>query len=216
MKRTIIIVLVLVVIGIGFYFGYQYSSRKITESKDIGHQQTPANQLTEIDKPDKEGTTALMHAAYSGNIDTVQRLLEKGATVNAKNKFEMTPLINAVSRPYSSGNAIEVVKLLVKNGADVNSKSKEGWTALHGAVQGEQTEAAIYLLENGAEIDPKYAPTGETPLMMATARINKTLMQALLTKGADVNAKDKWGKGVISYAHGRPDLIEMLKQAGAK
>ncbi|MFB3896971.1 MAG: ankyrin repeat domain-containing protein [bacterium] len=216
MKKNLIVLSIIIVVGVGFYFGYQYSSRKKAEIGDASHLQTPANQLAEVDKPNKDGTTVLMNAAYSGNIDTVQRLLDKGATVNAKNKFEMTPLINAVSRPYSSGNAIEVVKLLIKNGADVNSKTKEGWTALHGAVQGEQTEAAIYLLENGAEIDSQYTLTGETPLMMATERVNKVLMQALLTKGADVNAKDKWGKGVISYAHGRPDLVEMLKQAGAK
>jgi uncharacterized protein len=216
MKQKIVIILVLVVVGIGFYFGYWYSSGKKAESGDTGHLQTPANQLTEIDKPDKDGTTALMQAAFSGNIDTVQQLLDKGATVNAKNKFEMTPLINAVSRPYSSGNAIETVKLLVKNGADVNFKTKEGWTALHGAVQGEQTEAALYLIENGVEVDPKYTSNGQTPLMMAVAKYNKVLVQALIAKSADVNARDNNGMSVLQYTHGRDDFVELLKKAGAK
>jgi ankyrin repeat protein len=216
MKRVIVIILVLVVVGVGFYFGYQYSGRRKSILGDTSHLQTPPNQLTEVDKLDKDGNTALMQAAFSGQVDTVQQLIEKGATVNAKNKFEMTPLINAVSRPYSSGNAIEVVKLLIKNGADINSKTKEGWTALHGAVQGEQTEAALYLIENGAEVDPKYTSNGQTPLMMAVAKWNKVLTEALIAKGADVNAKDKSGMSVLRHAQGRPDFVELLKQAGAK
>jgi ankyrin repeat protein len=216
MKRVIVIILVLVVVGVGFYFGYQYSGIRKSIFGDTSHIQTPPNQLAEVDKPDKDGTTTLMDAAFSGQTANVQYLIEKGAAVNAQNKFEMTPLIKAVSRPYSSGNSIEVVKLLINNGADINFKTKEGWTALQGAVQGEQTEAALYLIENGAEVDPKYTPNGQTPLMMTVQRHNKVLTEALIAKGANVNTRDNSGMSVLRQAQVRPELIELLKQAGAK
>jgi ankyrin repeat protein len=52
-----------------------------------------------------------------GHTEIVQLLLEKGADVNAKNKYGRTALIYATERGYT-----EIVQLLLEKGADVNAK----------------------------------------------------------------------------------------------
>jgi ankyrin repeat protein len=46
----------------------------------------------DINVQDKEGTTALMHAARSNQIEIVKYFLKKGAEINAKDKDEYTVL----------------------------------------------------------------------------------------------------------------------------
>ncbi|XP_043105048.1 M-phase phosphoprotein 8 isoform X2 [Puntigrus tetrazona] len=72
----------------------------------------------------KNGTTALMHAAEKNFLTTVAILLEAGASVNALGGE--TALMKACKR----GNA-DVVRLLLEYGADCNILSKHKNTALY-------------------------------------------------------------------------------------
>uniref|UniRef100_A0A8C1SXM6 M-phase phosphoprotein 8 n=1 Tax=Cyprinus carpio TaxID=7962 RepID=A0A8C1SXM6_CYPCA len=74
----------------------------------------------------KNGTTALMHAAEKNFLTTVAILLEAGASVNAQTRAGETALMKACKR----GNA-DVVRLLLEYGADCNILSKHKNTALH-------------------------------------------------------------------------------------
>lgn len=69
----------------------------------------------------KNGTTALMHAAEKNFLTTVAILLEAGAYVNAQTLGGDTALMKACKR----GNA-DVVRLLLEYGADCNIMSKHG------------------------------------------------------------------------------------------
>ncbi|XP_036401907.1 M-phase phosphoprotein 8-like isoform X2 [Megalops cyprinoides] len=74
----------------------------------------------------KNGTTALMHAAEKNFLTTVAILLEAGACVNAQTLGGETALMKACKR----GNA-DVVRLLLEYGADCNILSKHQNNALH-------------------------------------------------------------------------------------
>ncbi|XP_041662536.1 M-phase phosphoprotein 8 isoform X5 [Cheilinus undulatus] len=74
----------------------------------------------------KNGTTALMHAAEKNFLTTVAILLEAGSYVNAQNIGGETALMKACKR----GNA-DVVRLLLEYGADCNILSKHKNTAMH-------------------------------------------------------------------------------------
>ncbi|KAL1267996.1 hypothetical protein QQF64_033359, partial [Cirrhinus molitorella] len=74
----------------------------------------------------KNGTTALMHAAEKNFLTTVAILLEAGASVNAQTLGGETALMKACKR----GNA-DVVRLLLEYGADCNILSKHKNTALY-------------------------------------------------------------------------------------
>jgi ankyrin repeat protein len=57
----------------------------------------------------------LLHAAARNNhTGTISRLIEMGAEVDARNAFNVTPLMVASHR-----GAIKAAELLVENGADV-------------------------------------------------------------------------------------------------
>ncbi|XP_061647686.1 M-phase phosphoprotein 8 isoform X5 [Phyllopteryx taeniolatus] len=74
----------------------------------------------------KNGTTALMHAAEKNFVTTVAILLEAGSYVNAQTLGGETALMKACKR----GNA-DIVRLLLENGADCNILSKHKTTALY-------------------------------------------------------------------------------------
>uniref|UniRef100_A0A8C9QTD7 M-phase phosphoprotein 8 n=1 Tax=Scleropages formosus TaxID=113540 RepID=A0A8C9QTD7_SCLFO len=74
----------------------------------------------------KNGSTALMHAAEKNFLTTVAILLEAGALVNAQTLSGETALMKACKR----GN-VDIVRLLLEYGADCNILSKHQTNALH-------------------------------------------------------------------------------------
>ncbi|KAF6717036.1 M-phase phosphoprotein 8 [Oryzias melastigma] len=74
----------------------------------------------------KNGTTALMHAAEKNFLTTVAILLEAGSFVNAQTLGGETALMKACKR----GNT-DIVRLLLEYGADCNIQSKHKNTALY-------------------------------------------------------------------------------------
>ncbi len=71
------------------------------------------------------GHTDLMRASLEGNTETVKRLLESGADVNAKDDEGRTALMFAVTNMQTDS-----AKALVEHGADVNVKANDGCTEL--------------------------------------------------------------------------------------
>ena len=61
---------------------------------------------------------SIHEAAGTGNIEAVKRHLAAGTDVNAKGKYEETPLPHAASEGHK-----EIFELLIAKGADVNAKS---------------------------------------------------------------------------------------------
>ena len=71
------------------------------------------------------GSTALIEAASTGELEVARLLLERGADVHAKNNNGSTSLIEAAST-----GELEVARLLLERGADVHTKNNNGSTAL--------------------------------------------------------------------------------------
>ncbi|KAM5288397.1 M-phase phosphoprotein 8 [Ctenodactylus gundi] len=78
----------------------------------------------------KNGTTALIHAAEKNFLTTVAILLEAGAFVNVQQSSGETALMKACKR----GNS-DIVRLVIECGADCNILSKHQNSALHFAKQ---------------------------------------------------------------------------------
>ena len=71
------------------------------------------------------GESSIHEAAFDGNIEAVKQHIAGGTDVNAKNKYERTPLHHAA---YSGHK--EIAELLIEKGADVNAKDHNGETPL--------------------------------------------------------------------------------------
>ncbi|XP_061484591.1 M-phase phosphoprotein 8 isoform X2 [Rhineura floridana] len=78
----------------------------------------------------KNGTSALIHAAEKNNLTTAAILLEAGAYVNLQQNSGETALMKACKR----GN-YDIVRLMIESGADCNISSKHQSNALHFAKQ---------------------------------------------------------------------------------
>ena len=85
--------------------------------------------------------TPLGMAICKGDIATVKKLLEYGASVNEKSNG-MTPLMLAARY-----NHADIIKLLIEKGADVKVKDEKGITALKYAEASNAKDAAVVLRE---------------------------------------------------------------------
>ena len=159
---------------------------------------------------DQSSNTLLHHAAGFGSLETMTRLIDAGADVNAKNRFRSTPLHWAV---HDSAK----VSLLLTRGADVNAKQIEGRTPLFmAASMGATRQTVTLLLDHGADATLATA-NGQTALMAAAARGNVELLASLLDRKADVNAKNGAGETALMFAasSGNARAVALLLQRGA-
>ncbi len=143
---------------------------------------TMASKADEPRKPD--GSTPLMVAAFEGDIAEAARLLKEGADVKATNAYG----VNAMRLAADTANT-ELIRLLLKAGADPESPNADGETALHLVARSGNVEAAKLLLKAGAKVDAVEQFGGQTPLMWAAARRHPQMVELLLSKGANVNAR---------------------------
>jgi ankyrin repeat protein len=72
--------------------------------------------------------TPLHHAADFGQVEVIKYLISKGAKVDAKDAFGITPLLAAVYENHE-----EAAKILIEKGASVQVKGPDGLTPLEAA-----------------------------------------------------------------------------------
>jgi uncharacterized protein len=138
----------------------------------------------DVNRRNPDGSTPLQWAVYNGDVAEVRRLLRAGANVSLANNYGATPM----SLAAEVGNT-DILKVLLEAGANVESPNADGQTALLAVARTGNVEAAKLLLDHGASIDAKERFGGQTPLMWASARRHPEMMQLLISRGADVNAR---------------------------
>ena len=88
---------------------------------------------------------ALVDAVASGNLESVNGLIEEGHDVDAFGKDDWTPLTTAVENDDS-----DMVRLLLQNGADPN-RIVPGGTAMDMAIRRNRTGPAQVIREFGGQ-----------------------------------------------------------------
>ena len=161
---------------------------------------------------DLQGETPLQHAVVMASPEMVQHLLARGADVNQRDHDGWTPIMTAayLDKP-------DEIRILAAHGADLNAQSPQHMTALGVATQYGKNGAALALIELGADPGQGVGEGGYTPLMLATANHDQALVEALLKRGADINASNSGGVTalMIAAANSRADMVELLVRAGA-
>jgi len=137
----------------------------------------PLKEEADIDAKDAQGHTALIRAAYSGNLMKVNELLQYGADVNAKssNSCGYTALIWAVVYRHSN-----VVEVLLKAGASTEVKDAHGNTALMWAAIYGDLGLVKQLLRAQADVETK-SSCGKTAPMWAALYGRHDLVKELCT-----------------------------------
>ena len=155
--------------------------------------------------------SALVMAAYNGDLDSVRKLLDRKVDINGQSK--VTPLIAAVD-----GDRLEVVSLLLQRGANPNVRAEfNGQVALHFAAKKGNLAVVSLLLEKGAEPNVQ-DPSRQTPLWSASFFNHPEVIRILVKKGADLYHKDPAGNSAMSIAAagGAQDAIAQLVALGLK
>ena len=123
------------------------------------------------------------------SLEKLEKLIAKGADVNAQDKYGNTALHVACQNGHFSAG-----QFLLGHGANVKILSKSGKTPLASLAtcndkndpEGSRNLAKA-MLEIGAEIESR-DEEGVTPLMWAANRANNELVEFLLASGAKANA----------------------------
>ncbi|CAI0646521.1 unnamed protein product [Colletotrichum noveboracense] len=166
----------------------------------------------------------LQMAAFNGNLDIVELLLDRGTNINRIGHYCGTALQAASSQGHE-----KLVQKLLDAGAHVNTIAGRWQTALRAALVGGHEETVKLLLEHGAEVDmelPK-SQTGRntshikedarTDLQLAVMTQNVDIVQHLLAQGANA-VLDPDGTShplIIASANGSAAIVKGLIQAGA-
>lgn len=152
-------------------------------------------QGADINYKNSRGETPLFFFASSINMDVVDWLIENNADVNISDNENNTPLLKAILK-----NDLKMVQKLLDSGADVNIANKRLVTPLMQAVLNENDNGVFdAVLEAGPFLDP-VAESQTTPLLAAAARGKIKHVEKLIEAGADIEAADYLGQGLLHSA----------------
>ena len=193
----------------------------------------------DVNAKDKHGRKALIIAAWKGGTDIVKALLDKGADIDAKTNKGYTALMQATWNGHE-----DVVKVLLDKEADIDAKSTSNDTALDIANRYSRTKIKALLeatkaataklftavsandlsqvneaLEAGASANARNKD-GFTPLILAAGHGRTAIANALIDKGADIEARSrgsasKWTALMYAAYEGQTETVKALIAKGA-
>ncbi|XP_047424377.1 transient receptor potential cation channel subfamily A member 1b [Mugil cephalus] len=163
-----------------------------------------------INYVDKSNSSPLHLAVRGGNLETIRLCIATGAKVDQQQNDKCTPLHLACTQ-----GAIEVVKLMlssVHQVADIiNLTDGACQTPLHRATIFDHAELAEYLISLGAELNSTDCK-GNSPLLLATSCGAWKTVALLLSKGANVNVRDRCGCNFLHLAILQPKGLKNLPE----
>ena len=160
-----------------------------------------------------ETGATLLHSAAAGGLKAlVDKLVSGGANVNSRDDLGQTPLHLA-----AAAGRQDMVEALIAKGADKKVVCLNGRTLLHCAAAGGIVDLMGRLLKEGYPLDgpDRY---GRTPLFLAAQAGSDAGAEFLLSKGANVMAREFWGSSTplhVATFSGNLRLLEVLVKHGA-
>ena len=151
---------------------------------------------------------AMSWALSRENLNIIRFLLSEGGT-NVEMRLPSGLLV--LQRAAEIGHEA-TVRLLIEKGADVNAKGVSGVTALYIASTCGHTSVVRLLYDKNADIDARNTIRGFTALQEAIKDRNETMVNLLVSLGANVNAIDGLGFTPLYYAtiYGLAPVVRLL------
>ena len=186
-----------------------------------------------IHHTNKHNSTLLHSAARHGNVEMVKWLIDRKVEINFKNKAGHTPLHFAANNISNTAILkeqcyLEIVDLLVQARAIIDVENDEGYTPLQLAVRNGADKVAIYLIKQGANINPinrhsllHDAIEGIHFFSLGRKEAYIALIKYLISLGIGINNVDAQGDAPLHLAAqklcipGFQEVVNLLIEAGA-
>lgn len=159
----------------------------------------------------------LQTACRTSNIRLVKLFLDKGADVNAPDRYNRDALQASL---FAHGDKRNIMKLLLSRGANVNIESDYGNTLQLACRRSCSKEEISLLLEHGVDIHAKGGRFG-TALQAAVVYQHEWFVRELLERGADVNEQGGLYGTALQAAYSRvssesaQEMVKILLSHGA-
>jgi uncharacterized protein len=168
-----------------------------------------------MDEEDPVMQNAIVVAIYENPepADMVELLISLGAKTDVVDDEGYSVIMHALDN-------LDVLKVLIRNGVDFDATDLGGLTALMYACEGENAEAALELINAGADVN-KVSLAGENALHFALCchmKDNLDVVRALIEAGMDVNFPDPDGFTPLHLArmnYAGEAVVKLLEDAGA-
>lgn len=142
-------------------------------------------------------------AAYDNFMPAVQLFVENGVNINQKDE-------RPLSKASESGN-LEIVQYLLKTGKNSQETLNDAlWALCEARPKPDTLKIAQLLLDSGAQVNSQAGGDNRTPLHSAASNGPLELVKLLVSKGAKVNAVDKYFSRPLAKAV-QADNLEIAK-----
>lgn len=162
-------------------------------------------------KKDEDGFTLLHHAAFEGNFEIIDILMENNIDIDTPANNGHTPLSLATEEGH-----LDLVKKLLKAGAELKTyKDDLNWTFLHLAIDSENIEMVKFFLNKGIDVN-LLDLDGDTPFILAASIGALDIVKYLIENGADMNILNKENQNALHEAvyTGFLDVTKYLIEIG--
>eukprot|EP01048_Picozoa_sp_COSAG05_P007294 COSAG05_NODE_511_length_9092_cov_6.078839_2_plen_440_part_00 len=166
-----------------------------------------------LQKQAQEGTaTPLQLAAASGDLESVEDILEAGQTGVAIHEMGQVPLVAAAMMGHA-----DIVALLLREGHDPEQSGANGATPLMLAASVGHLHVIDTLVQHGAKVDARHKFAGSTAIHFAAELGQHAAVKKLCAAGADVEAEKSHGGRPLHTAAdtNQPEVVEALLECGA-
>ncbi|SFV56622.1 ankyrin repeat protein, putative [hydrothermal vent metagenome] len=167
----------------------------------------------------------LAEAIENDSIVKVRALCKAGADLSApidagleyglEDPDNMPVLFYAI-RKYAS---IELIEVLLEYGCDIREIDEDGLSAIDIAIKFKREDVVKFCVEKkGMSVNETHRPSGITPIVLSACFNNPSMVELLISYGAELNSKDKNGMSAKDYAKklGQKKMVAFLHERGAK
>jgi ankyrin repeat protein len=155
----------------------------------------------DVNVRDKQGTPLIgtLISCDADKLAMLRLIVDAGADVNAASEYGPLPLSHAFYG-HLHLDCLEPARILLNAGADPNRQDRNGTAPIHSLAHWNRKDPAPalkLLLDHGARIDIRNQQGMTTLLLAGRYGTSTTPMQALLERGADVQAVDENGNTLL-------------------
>jgi ankyrin repeat protein len=171
----------------------------------------------DVNARNNDGYTPLILAMINisrawNHTEVVMALIDKGADVNSRDPYGSTPLHYAWGMGITRIPNMLLVSTFIDKGSDVNARDNNGRTLIHLSLmfdtrrndmdyyENDMVYYVNYLIKKGADVNVK-DNNEDTPLHYAFKTKLSKIAKLLIEAGANINAKNAYGKIPQNYVN---------------